>query len=118
VVERQSSARSDVVRQAIDAVLDAEHRAQAELDACRREAEAGLARAREAASRIQLRTQERITRLHQACEAKTATRIRELKREAVGATAAMRSDSAENRVIREAAAHVAARLTGPDDGHQ
>jgi len=90
----------------------------AELEACRREAEVRLAKAREAASRLQLRTQERITQLHQACEAKTAARIRELKREAVSATAAMRGDSAEERCIRQAAARVAARLTGPDHGHQ
>jgi len=102
----------------MDVVLEAEHRAQDELAACRREADARLARAREASRLLQHRAQERITRLHKACEETTGARVRALKQAAVETPDAIRADSAEQAVIREAAARLAARLTKSEDGQR
>lgn len=99
----------------MDVVLEAERGAQAELDACRRDADAIMAQARETSRYIQHRTQERITRLHQACEEKTADRIEALRRRAIGASADSGADSPDEVMIREAAARLAARLTGSED---
>jgi len=117
VAKTHSSTLPDTVRQAMDVVLEAEHHAQTELAACRRDADAQLAEAREASRRIQHRTQERITRLHQACEETTAARVRTMKQAAVEAPDAIRTDSAEQALVREAAARLAARLTKAEDGH-
>lgn len=102
----------------MDVVLEAEHRAQAELANCQREADARLAAAREEAGYIHRRTQERISRLHQNCEEKTAARVRAMKQAAIIKRENGAADRAEEAMIREAAARLAARLTGADDAHR
>ncbi|MGD8977487.1 MAG: hypothetical protein PVG91_07760 [Gammaproteobacteria bacterium] len=107
--------RFETIREAMDAVLEAERKAQTAMAETRREADAVIAAARDRSREIQARTQNRITRMHAACEAGTATQVKALKKEAVSAMTAAARDHDESAAIQQAALRLAERMTTPHE---
>lgn len=107
--------RFDSIREAMDAVLEAEREAQLTMTETRREADDIIARAREKARQIQARTQDRITRMHASCEARTAAAVKAMKKEAVAALSSAARDRDESAAIQRAALRLAERMTTPHE---
>ncbi len=107
--------RFETIREAMDAVLEAEREAQVAMAETRQEADAIIARARERSRRIQARTQDRITRMHASCEARTAAQVKAMKKEAVSAMSSAARDHDESAAIQQAALRLAERMTTPHE---
>jgi len=107
--------RFENIREAMDAVLEAEREAQATMTETRKEADAILAQARQQARRIQTRTQDRMTRMHAACELRSAAEVKAMKREAVSAMSSATRDHDESAAIQQAALRLAERMTTPHE---
>ena len=107
--------RFETIREAMDAVLEAEREAQIAMNETRREADAIIAAARDRARQIQARTRDRITRIHASCEARTAARVKAMKKEAVSAMTAAARDHDESAAIQQAALRLAERMTTPHE---
>ena len=107
--------RFENIREAMDAVLEAEREAQATMQETRKEADVSLAQARQQARLIQTRTQDRITRMHAACEQRTAAEVKALKRDAVSAMSTAARDHDESAAIQQAALRLAERMTTPHE---
>ena len=105
--------RFETIREAMDAVLEAEREAQASLARTQQEADAIIAAARETAREIQARTQSRITRMHTACETRTTDQVTAMKREAVAALGSANRSHDESAAIQQAAFRLAERMTTP-----
>ncbi|MGB5250469.1 MAG: hypothetical protein WBO47_12625 [Gammaproteobacteria bacterium] len=105
--------RFETIREAMDAVLEAEREAQVSLAGTQQEADAIVAAARETARKIQTRTQRRITRMHTACEARTTDQVTAMKHEAVAALGSANRSQDESAAIQQAALRLAERMTTP-----
>lgn len=97
---------------AINQVLAAEQQARAALAAAREAASASVAEARLRARRIEQRADARITRLRSACQRWVAGRSAELNQQAEALRTAPTEDAARRARLAEAAARLAAELTG------
>jgi vacuolar-type H+-ATPase subunit H len=110
---------ADVVTQAMNRVLRAEHDADQAIAECEHEARRILQAAQTEARRIAERTNERITLMHMRCTHRLSNRLRELElayhKQAQGQSQEQLSQQALADIIDE----VAASLTGngdPDSG--
>ncbi len=108
--------RFETIREAMDAVLEAERDAQAALAVIHKQADEIVAGARETARKIQARTQNRITRMHTACETRTADQVMEMKRKAVEALGSANRSPEGSAAIQQAVLRLAERMTTPHGG--
>ena len=105
--------RFETIREAMDAVLEAERDAQATLAGIHKKADEILAGAREITREIQARTQNRITRMHTSCETRTADQVTAMKRKAVEALGSANHSHDESAAIQQAVLRLAERMTTP-----
>jgi vacuolar-type H+-ATPase subunit H len=108
--------RFETIREAMDAVLEAERDAQAALAGIHKQADEIVAGARETARNIQARTQNRITRMHTACETRTADQVTAMKRKAVEALGSANRSHEGSAAIQQAVLRLAERMTTPHGG--
>jgi vacuolar-type H+-ATPase subunit H len=101
---------------AIDEILVAETAARRAMEACRGEAEDILEAAREDARRINRRTTQRITRLHNRCSELVATAIANIHTEAGAEAFRGALDDHDREVLARAVNRLATRLTWPGHG--
>lgn len=98
---------------AISEVLRAERDALAQISACENQADQVIQEARKAVRRLVRHTQDRISRLHAGCAARTAEMVAEIERAApTGAECALPGDK-ERQILQEAVRSVARELTEP-----
>lgn len=106
--------RHTSVETAISRVLAAERQALAEIAACEDRAEQLRREARAAVRAMVRRTQDRISRLHAGCAARTAEFVAALERDA-GSSSPLPGEDRETELLLEAVRTVARELTVADD---
>jgi RNA polymerase-interacting CarD/CdnL/TRCF family regulator len=106
--------RHTSVETAISRVLAAEREALAEIAACENRAEQLRREARAAVRAMVRRTQDRISRLHAGCAARTAELVAELQQDA-GSRDSLPGEDQETGLLLDAVRAVAAELTAPED---
>jgi len=112
LADNHRSAESAVTR-----VLAAEQEALEAMAACRKQAESTLDEARAAVRRLVRHTQERISRLHADCAARTRELVAEIERDTdTGGEQAPRGEPDDDR-LHDAVRAVARQLTERDAGH-
>lgn len=107
--------RHTSVETAIADVLTAERQTLADIAACERRAQELRHDARSAVRAMLRRTQDRISRLHAGCAARTAELIAALEQDA-DRQASPPGEQPEERLLRAAIESVARTLTSRDDG--
>jgi vacuolar-type H+-ATPase subunit H len=98
--------------EAIQRILQAEHRAREHIAQCEREAAQLLEEARGRARRLAERTDARISKLRMRCEQLAAQRVAALREEAQGIALAPVEAEVDEARLRAAVERLAARLTG------
>ena len=106
--------RHTSVETAISRVLAAEREALAEIAACENRAEQLRREARAAVRAMVRRTQDRISRLHAGCAARTAELVAEFQQDA-GSRDSLPGEDQETGLLLDAVRAVAAELTAPED---
>lgn len=106
--------RHTSVETAISRVLAAEREALAEIAACENRAEQLRHEARAAVRAMVRRTQDRISRLHAGCAARTAELVAALERD-TGSDTSLPGEDQETELLVGAVRAVARELTVPDD---
>lgn len=106
--------RHTSVEAAISEVLRAERNALAEIAACENRANEILREARKVVRAMVRHTQQRISRLHAGCEARTRELVAAMEQEADLQAERALPDEGQQRKLVQAVSSVARELTGPE----